>query len=66
MVGSGCVSLQLPLLQDLVDWLLLLRERHDDVTLTLEVNLKGFVTFFLQVARIQKRNKVTGREKKAI
>lgn len=50
MVGSGCVTLQLPLPQDLVDRLLLLRERHDDVMLTAEVHLKGFVTFFLQVA----------------
>ena len=66
MVGSGCVTLQLPLPQDLVDRLLLLRERHDDVMLTAEVHLKGFVTFFLQVARIKEGNKVIVREKKAI
>lgn len=43
-----------------------MRERHDDVTLTVEVHLKGFVTFLLQVARIKKRNKVTVKGKKAI
>lgn len=46
--------------------MLLLRERHDDVTLTAEVHLKGFVTFLLQVARIKKRNKMIVKGKKAI
>lgn len=44
--------------------MLLLRERHYDVTLTVEVHLKGFVTFLLQVTRIKKRNKVIVKGKK--